>query len=289
MQSCILYPESCLILTFSLIFTVKMIEFRNPDYIVPPGMLTQILSHPSNFNDVVELSVFQEHRYAFFSWWKWTRKMKITNPPCLVSLDWHQDLCYPCNTEKEWLADLDISNRGNVAIFSWAKLAGNNDGHILAAAYLNLIGNIYVHCRQSLFEDWKDEKLTDLYGNEHIVMKFKTYEALEQHMLSSSESNVYFDIDLDFFTYDNPYNAKGKKFTYMSPKEISDILNVDRPLIQWIFDRLCGFTIATEPTHCGGLLKSNKLLDIINKIYFKPDLFTPNVYNFSCKWKHLIQ
>ena len=43
-----------------------MIEFRNPYYVAPPGSDKQILSHPGRENGVVELAIFQEHRYAFF-------------------------------------------------------------------------------------------------------------------------------------------------------------------------------------------------------------------------------
>lgn len=259
-----------------------MIEFRNPYIIAPPGSGRQILSHPTVKNGVVELAIFQEHRYAFFYWLKWTREQKVAQPPCLVSLDWHQDLCFPCDTEKEWLSQLNQSDDGEVAVFSWAKLAGNNDGHILSAAYLNLIGNIYVHCRQGKFDtDWEDEELTDINGNIHHIKKFRTQEDLEKHLLTTTERQVYFDIDLDFFTIDNPYNGEGKKFTYMTKEQIVDLLSVDTPLVQWIFKRLAGLTIATEPEHCGGLLRSNKLLDTINKIYFKPDIFTQN-----CDWRH---
>ncbi|ADR20427.1 hypothetical protein MATR_19530 [Marivirga tractuosa] len=259
-----------------------MIEFRNPYYIIPPGSNKQILSHPKERNGVVELAVFQEHRYAFFYWLKWSIKHKTTNPPCLVTLDWHQDLCSPCSTEKKWLSQLDLSNDGEIALFSWSKLAGNNDGQILSAAYLNLIGNIYVYCRQGAFErDWQDEEFVDINGNIHYIKKFKTQSGLEQHLLATSETKVYFDIDLDFFTINNPYNGKGKSFTYMTRNEIVNLLSVKNPLIQWIFSRLSGFTIATEPEHCGGLLKSNRLLDIINRNYFKPDLFTQ-----KCEWRH---
>lgn len=257
-------------------------EFRNPYYIVPPGSGKQILSHPFFKRGVTELVIFQEHRYAFFYWLKWTKEEKGSIPPCLVSLDWHQDLCYPCETEKEWLSKLDQTNDGEVALFTWAKLAGNNDGHILSAAYLNIIGNIYVHCRHGTFEsDWEDENLIDINGNQHIIRKFKTYEALEKCLLTTEETKVYFDIDLDFFTLNNPYYGKGKKFTNMKKEEIINLLSINTPLIKWIFERIRGFKIATEPKHCGGLLKSNILLDVINKIYFKPSIFSKN-----CDWKH---
>lgn len=267
---------------FDTLQFLKMIEFRNPNYIVPPGSEKQILSHPILQNEAIELAIFQEHRYAFFFWTKWTKQNKLTKPPCLVSFDWHQDLCFPCETEKEWLDNLDITSDGDIAIFCWTKLAGNNDGHILSAAYLNLIGNVYVLCRQGTFEsDWEDEEMIDKFGNSHIIKKFRTSEKLEAFLNTTEENYTYFDIDLDFYTYDNPYNGKGEKFTYMTELEMKNMLSVENSLIKWIFKRLCGFTIATEPEHCGGLLKSNKILDIINSIYFTPDIFTQN-----CNWKH---
>ena len=44
----------------------KMIEFRNLYHIEPPGALREILSHPINESQAIELAVFQEHRFAFF-------------------------------------------------------------------------------------------------------------------------------------------------------------------------------------------------------------------------------
>lgn len=262
--------------------TVKTnVEFRNPYHIEPPGTLKEILSHPIREGESLELAIFQEHRYAFFFWNKWIRKRIPHEPPCLVSLDWHQDLCFPCETEKEWLNALDLSSDAEVSLFSWTKLAGNNDGHILCAAYLNLIGNIYVHCRQGSFKGaWEDEELTDKYGNIHIIKKFKEFEALETFMINSKEERVFFDIDLDFFVLDSGLHNGSFEFTYLKVKEIEEMLNNERPLINWVFERLIGFTIATEPEHCGGLLKSNKFLEIINTLYFKPELFAPN-----CNWK----
>lgn len=69
-------------------------------------------------------------------------------------------------------------------------------------------------------------------------------------------------------------------FTYLEKNDIKNILNHERPLINWVFERLTGLTIATEPKHCGGLLKSNKFLNMISESYFTPELFAP-----SCNWK----
>jgi len=258
-----------------------MIEFRNPYHIEPPGALRQILSHPINESQAIELAVFQEHRYAFFFWNKWMRKNKNAKSPCLVSLDWHQDLCYPSEIEKEWLNELDLTSDAEVSVFSWAKLGGNNDGHILCSAFLNIIGDIYLHCRQEMgYNTWENEELIDKYGNKHIIRKFKTYQALQDALLATSETSTFFDIDLDFFSIKNGLDDGSFEFTYLQEEEIRTMLDKDNPLINWIFERLKGFTIATEPEHCGGLLESNKFLNLISDIYFQPQLFAP-----KCNWK----
>lgn len=271
------------------------LHFRNIDYVSPPGCLSEILSHPYfGERESVQLALFFEHRYAFFLWNKWTRRLRIKkdihNPPCLITLDWHQDLYYPSDLEKEWLDKLDLSNNRDVSLHTWANLPPLNDGQIMAAAYLNLIGNIYVHCRQGKnSRKWKDDIFEDKYGNQHLVKKFKKYSELEEHILNSDETNVYFDIDIDFFTIMNPYCGVGKSFTYLADSTIKKMLQKERPLIDWIFQRLCGFTIAIEPEHSGGLLKANYYLDFINKLYFKPPLFSNFGSDFEkgTDWKHL--
>lgn len=259
-----------------------MIEFRNPHSIHPPGASTQILSHPHWEGGSIELGLFQDHRYAFFYWLKWNRENRLVQPPCLVSLDWHQDLCYPEEIEQGWLNAIDLSDNGSIAEFTWSKLCGNNDNHILSAAYLNNLGNIYIHCKDPGSDlNWEDEELIDKYGNKHIIKKFKSYNNLEAHLIKSEEKAVFFDIDLDYFTIDNPINGEGKEFTYVNDEEMFSQLSIQRPLIAWIFEKIEGFTIATEPSHTGGLLASNRLLEIINNLYFQPDIFT-----WECDWKH---
>lgn len=263
--------------------------------VTPPNTTVEILAHPVYHKSVaIELAAFAEHRYAFFFWAKWTRKLieadRITRPPALVSLDWHQDLAWPIRTEKGWLRNLDLANNRDVALYAWANLSPINDTHIMAAAYLNLIGDVYVHCRQGRHEEyWKDQKFRDRYGNIHVVRKFKEYDKLEEHLLNADVGNVYFDIDLDFFTIQNPLNGAGRNFTYLSDNAIREMLEIERPLIQWIFQRLQGFTIATEPEHTGGLLRSNKYLALISKLYFTPALFANygEQWKRSCRWKHL--
>lgn len=252
-------------------------------YIKPPGTLVDSLPHPYfGEHQSVEIAVFNDHRYAFFFWNKWKNEKQ---PPCLISLDWHQDLVFPDDYEKKLLDKLDLNKNKDVALFSWLDIRNLNDTHILAAAYLNLIGNIYVHCRQGAFED---EFFIDKFGNKHVIKKFKEFEDLENYLINTNEQSVFFDIDLDFFTIDNPLNGKGRNFTYLKRNAIIEMLSPDRKLISWIFERLKGFTIAIEPEHTGGILKANRFLNLINQLYFKPELFANYAWQWDkhTNWKH---
>ena len=269
---------------------MSKLEFRNPEIVSPPNSLHQIVSHPVHHQSrAIEIALFNDHRYAFYYWNKWLQEQKkrnhLSNPPALVSLDWHQDLCHPCETEREWLQNLDLKKKGDVAFFSWAKLNPLNDGHILSAAYMNIVGNIYVHCRQEKFaHDWDDEEMIDLFGNTHTIKKFKAFEDLESHLLMSEESDTFFDVDLDFFTVKNGLSDGSFEFTYLPEKIITKILSPERPLMKWIFERLAGFTIAMEPEHTGGFLKANKYLALMDKLYFEPGLFT-----HRCNWRSVTE
>lgn len=141
-------------------------------------------------------------------------------------------------------------------------------------AYLNLIGNVYINCRQGRFAaNWLDEKIEDINGGIQTVKKYRTFEELEKSLLTTSEDSVFLDIDLDYFTIKNGLSDGSFKFTYLPDNEIKNFLSPQRPLIKWIFDRMEGFTVALEPEHTGGLLRSNKYFALIDKMYFKPGLF----------------
>ena len=135
-------------------------------------------------------------------------------------------------------------------------------------------------CRQG--RDSQDEKLRDRFGNEHIIRKFKTPESLQKALASSTEEAVYLDIDLDFFAIKDAYKRKMKASDYMSKSDIEALFDAKQLLMNWVYQRLAGFTIATEPEYCGGLRKSNELLDTLTSILIKPGLFEKN-----SNWRHL--
>ncbi len=48
----------------------------------------------------------------------------------------------------------------------------------------------------------------------------------------------------------------------MDDQDILSLLDIDSEFMQWIFKRMKGMTIATEPKWCGGLINSNKIYKI---------------------------
>jgi hypothetical protein len=247
--------------------------------------------HPGGERRSIELALFPEHRFAFYYWVKWTNELKGVIPS-LVTFDWHQDLCGPYEDQVEEMKALDVENKVDVALYTWGKLSHNNDVQIHAALKHNKIKNVYAICRQNVDRE-KEQKITDFYGNEHQVFIFKSIEDFENHLSEIEESSIYFDIDLDYFTLSNPLSLKCpyklRDFTYMTRKQIVNLLSPNNPTIEWIFSRMEGFTIATEPEFCGGLKKSNYFLQIIDNLYFTPSLFykVPGSATKYTRWKHL--
>lgn len=266
----------------------KVNNDRFQSHLEPPGCLKEILLSPFNPKECIELALFQEHRFAFFYWLKWTNALK-DEVPSLISYDWHQDLAPPYNDELDELKNLDVNNKDEVSLYSWRKLSRVNDVQIRAAVLHNKLKDVYAICRQQSSRP-KMEIIKDFEGNEHKIFIFNSIEEFEAHLPKIKDKKVYFDIDLDYFTLSNPRSVKSpysnKGYTYLKKKQINELLSLSNPTIRWIFERMVGFTIATEPEFCGGLKKSNYFLQIIDSAYFNPSLFY-NSLGKCTTWKHL--
>ncbi|WP_457133435.1 hypothetical protein [Mucilaginibacter sp. UYNi724] len=265
-------------------------DLKRLSYIEPPGCRSEILLHPFIPKETIELALFQEHRFAFYYWNIWTNELN-NEIPSLVTFDWHQDLCPPYSDELDELKSLDNTHKGELAIYTWAKISHQNDVQIKAALLLNKIKDVYAICRQKCSRP-KQETVIDFYGNSHSIMTFDSLSEFEKHLPDISDQKVYFDIDLDYFTLSNPISVGGlqqkKQFTYLSKKETLRLLGLSNPVIEWVLKKVAGITIATEPEFCGGLKQSNYYLDIIDQLYFKPSLFHNIPNSGGTQWRHLL-
>ena len=247
----------------------------SPDHCDPPGAFVDILAHPHDkINKSLEKVVIKEHRFSFFYWMKWYRellkKRRISSPPLLVTIDYHRDLLFS-QGEKEDLNDVSEYNFSDLALFCWAKMNSQNDGHILSAAYLNIIGDIVLLKRQGGVDDSDEKPFLDKFGNKHNIIEFNDVSKFEKHLLSRNEEHVFFDIDLDYFITSEGNFSERDSWEMMEESEIREIINIERPFIKWILKYIEGYTIATEPDYCGGIFKSCKILTIIEE-----QLFTAN-------------
>lgn len=253
-------------------------------YINPPGASYDVIDHPSGRQEAIEIALMREHRFAFFYWFKWWKKANFSLPnskaPSLISIDWHRDLCAPSESEMHDLQHLSLRSYKESTLFCWDKLNPNNDGHILAAAYLNLIGDIYVLCKQD--NGAVEPIFVDRYGNDHLVKCFETSSDLYDELCTVDISKIYFDIDLDYFVESNAPCGGGS--VTLKREAITAILNPDSSLMIWLFQRMEGMTIATEPEFCGGLSNSNKIFCSLDTALFRSSLFSHTV-----TWLHLNQ
>lgn len=252
------------------------------EYIDPPGASYDTIAHPSGRNEAIEIALMRDHRFAFYYWFKWWKKInwELSNDkaPPLISIDWHRDLCAPCGSEKHELQQINLGSYKETALFCWDKLNPLNDGHILSAAYLNLIGDIYVLCKQDNGE--KEPTFKDQWNNEHFVKCFDSSEELYKELSSLENEKVYFDIDLDYFVESN--DPCGGGIVELKCDDITALLHPNSDLMEWLFQRMEGMTIATEPEFCGGLSNSNKIFNTLDVTLFNSSLFGKSV-----TWTHL--
>lgn len=243
--------------------------------ILPPGSATSILPHPADpIGRAVEAAVFQEHRFAFYFWAKWaleSRQKRRSAPiPDLVTLDWHQDLAAPSSVEQEDIAALDLSELDAVGLFAWMRLNPLNDGHILAAAYAGLIGDIYVLCK---YEDAHLEEFADAAGRIHRTVVCHT---LDELLAAIPERKpLYFDVDLDYFTESDEDMGGGEDVRLVADEEVRAIFDPGGPLLRTVLPRISGFTVAMEPTWCGGARPSHHLFGLLDAALFDPPLLHP--------------
>ncbi|MCJ7801468.1 MAG: UPF0489 family protein [Candidatus Marinimicrobia bacterium] len=251
-------------------------ELKFPFHSNPPNTLVQSVPQPNRTDSLIELCIFNDHRYAFY-FWNYIKNKNQYNCD-LLTFDWHQDLFDPSPGLKEELSNIDLQKDDEVAYFSWARLNPNNDDHILSALYLDLFKDIWVVCKQG--EDSQEEVYKDFQGKNHTIRKFKCYRDSIERLKIVSIDNVIMDIDVDYFTIENNTSNDRQHFTYEKRNYVEEIFLLKSDLIEWILPKLAGITIALEPDCTGGISKSYEYLSILESLWFEN-----YIGRYGVKWK----
>ena len=220
-------PRLCIINSQYIIF-LGMVKYEPLfDNIThyPPGTNHVFLTHPYYMHrDSISLAIFNDHRFAFYFWALW-RDKNLSGPIDLISLDWHQDLAYPEESQKEELRNLDLTNTFETAFYSWARLATLKDDHIVAAIYKNIVRDVYIVCKQDMAYNNQDECIVDMYGNNHTIKKFQSTLEAYDYLSKTSIDKVFFYIDLDFFTIENISTNFIQRTSFVKESAIRIIMN----------------------------------------------------------------
>ncbi|MBW2021168.1 MAG: hypothetical protein JRI65_14430 [Deltaproteobacteria bacterium] len=235
----------------------------------PPGCYTVYMPKPLSTDAAITLGIVHEHRFAFYYWALYHRKVTLKNsasginPPDLITIDWHDDIGAPSDFSENELSNLDISDELEVGFYCWSRLRALNDGHVSPAIFLRFFKNVHALIKQDQGETVSIRK--DINGDDHHIFYHYQYDSLIKNLKNSNIDRVFLDIDLDYFTVDG-------SGTPMHENEIRDLINLEGEFMTWILPRLEGMTIALEPSYCGNVDNCIRFLDIINEELFSRSL-----------------
>ena len=220
-------------------------EYSNLLYCRPPGTLVEGVNSGNTL-----VAIVQHHRFAFFYWNFWSKEKKMH--PDLFSIDHHHDLCPPEHCEVEDLNGLDTSNDERVSQFCWARLRSTNDSQTLSAVYLDILSDVHVECKMH----WMGKNhFDDKDGRPHNVRVYDDHSKFLEWL--SSSSSLILDLDMDYFLTN--YDEDVREKVIWSPQDVVSRIS----FVKSNWKKIKGITIATEPTHCGGILNSYELLRVI--------------------------
>ena len=244
----------------------------------PPGSYEQWLNHPQDDEQQTAVGISHEHRFAFYFWSRWLYELNMLEQverPDLVTIDWHRDLAPPSEQEKTDLEALNLADSNELSLFCWGYLNPHNDDHVLSAAYKNVIGDVYVLCKQKFTNP---DSIEDLNGNHHAVHVFDSLEELESSL--DKGSPLFLDLDLDYFTETDSFMGMDADLELTDEQQIRSLINPNSDFFDHVISRLIGMTIALEPKFCGGYRNSSYLFNIVDDQLFDPPLLHP-----EARWK----
>lgn len=245
-----------------------------PEADCPPNTYRVTLDHPVHSEGQVSVALTQEHRFALWYW----AECPNTVQPDLFSLDWHLDLADPEVEAKQAFQNYDQLSKADFTWIIWRKMSPYNDSHLLTAAWLGIINDVWLVYKQRFRGP---DQIVDRNGKRHRINKFHSLaEALKHYRSHHNNRKVILDMDLDYFTNSPEFIGGGDQVDRMSDAEIARIAGPHAMLPKTLFPDLIGLTIATEPLFCGGIKMMTHILHQVDDL-----LFSPSLLHHGSRWR----
>lgn len=210
--------------------------------------------------------VFDPHRLAL-PCWALALEEHGHAPALLVTFDRHFDLAVPKQP-----AAVPEASQGVLALDAHARgeLDVRNIDHVVAAMEAGLVGDVLAFARSSPPGALEDPAYRDRRGAEHRILRAPSLERWLDGggKLPTSDGPVLLDVDLDAFT--SPSDLEPRAILPWPQALVRDLLLPEGSETFWraLLPRTVALTLAREPYHCGGLLASNRLLEIAAPVLF---------------------
>jgi len=121
------------------------------------------------------------------------------------------------------------------------------------------------------------DSFIDKDGEEHRIFEFREVDRFAEFLLQRDDANIFFDIDLDYFIHGKGNVFYPGTFEAYTEDEIKAVIDNSSPTFKYLLPRIDGFTIAQEPSYCGGIANSCRIMKTI----------TTQLFDERNNWRHL--
>jgi len=223
--------------------------------------------------------VFDPHRLALPCW---AEACEGAGPAVLVTLDRHFDTVAPVNAPRLGMTVEALEAHAR------KRLDVRNYDHVLAAMEAGVVSEAIVVARARPVGAVGGPEWVDSRGVAHSIVSASTVDelALEFGRGSAAPASarafqvlqearrVVLDVDLDCFT-----TLSDADPTAIVPWTLELIRQHvlprgSEPFWTAVLERCVGLTFAREPSHCGGLVASNRLFEVAAQVIFGELLLT---------------
>jgi hypothetical protein len=214
--------------------------------------------------------VFDPHRLALPCW---AEANAGAGPSVLVTLDRHFDTVEPVNRPSPGWSVTELETHAR------HQLDVRNYDHLLAAMEAQVISHAILVARAKPVGAVTGPQWVDGRGAVHELIAAKTVDELthDEHGPSGSRAfevlrearSVLLDVDLDCFT--TLSDADPTAVVPWTKELIAQHVLPRGSEAFWslVLSKCVGLTFAREPSHCGGLIASNRLFEVACEVIFQ--------------------